>query len=116
TASRLLRCLPCNSPPSLCALLSRSHQMRVAPLRNHGHNPINTQFSCLLDRPLHAVEFENCQPERHTAFSFRLDALKLMRQLEYDLWLGYLVNPAKVEAVLRHNFKLLACTGTKHPR
>ena len=68
--------------------------MRVCPPRDDRNNLCDAQLRRLFDRPLHAVEFEDGQPKRHTALGLCLDALKLLRELEYDLLFGYMLDPA----------------------
>src|SRR5262249_938620 len=114
TAARLLRCLSGDPSPTLHALLSCAHQMRVSPVRNYGHNSVDTRLGRLFDRPFHAIKLENCQPERDTSVDVGLNALEFVRKAEHDLLLGHTLDPAQINPVSGDDFKLLPYTSAKY--
>src|SRR5262249_42079632 len=62
-APRLLSRLEGNSAPALDSLDCSRNQMRVSAAGNHGDNPEDAKLSAFLDRPFHAVEFEDRKKE-----------------------------------------------------
>src|SRR5207248_9847958 len=60
------------------------------------------------------IKFEDRQPKCNAALRLRLDALKFLRQLEYNFSLGYLLNSSQINAVFCNDFKLLPNACAKH--
>src|ERR1019366_10027824 len=51
------------APPALHALVRREGEMLFRAPRNYGNDRGDVQFRALLDRPLHAIEFEDGQQQ-----------------------------------------------------
>src|SRR5208282_2074842 len=57
--ARLLSRLASDTLPALVALRCRRDQMSIAPPGDHGNNSCDSDLRALLDRPLHAIKFED---------------------------------------------------------
>src|ERR1019366_354015 len=58
-AARLLGSFTSDPPPALGPLVRGKSKMLFSAPRNHGDDRGDVQFRALLDRPLHAIEFED---------------------------------------------------------
>ena len=55
----LLRSLFCDASPAVDAFVSRFRQMSIRSSRDDGYDLCDSEFCRFLDRPLHAIEFED---------------------------------------------------------
>src|SRR4030095_13512468 len=62
--ARLLSSLQCNSLPTIHPFTRSGDQMPVRPVGNDGNDSRCSEFCCLFNGPLHAIEFENREQKR----------------------------------------------------